>query len=201
VNTQLPSPTAPAPSLRRYRPRAVVVAVVVVVALAVLVGWVVRGDVWGRSGDAVATSTPAGDAAPLPATLAGLTRTAMVTGAPARQQVEQLHGTVLGAGLDSAWVAEYGGAQATVWVSRSGRQVDAQQLLDRMTARIEQAVAEDRSPFTAPVVADVEGVAVYQLDGMGQRHGYFLIGSDLYWVAMPPGLAARGMSELVAAAK
>jgi hypothetical protein len=148
-----------------------------------------------------ASADPAATAGPLPASLAGLPRTNLLTGTAARQEVEQLHGKVLGAGLDGAWVGKYGEDEATVWVSRSVQKVDAQQLLDRMTAKIAQSVAEGRSPFTSPVATDVAGVTVYELDGMGQRHGYFLIGSDLYWVAMPAVLEARGIGELVAAAR
>ena len=155
----------------------------------------------GRIGAPARTVAPAATVGPLPATLAGLLRSSALTGAAALQEVEQLHGKVLGAGLDGAWVAQYGDGQATLWVSRSVELSDAQQMLDRMTAKIEQAVAEGRSPFTAPVVADVRGVSVYRLDGMGQKHGYFLIGKDLYWVAMPPASADQGMDELVAAAR
>ena len=202
----------PNDAVRGRRPRTTL-ALVVVVLLAVVGGWALYADVWGRSPDTAASSQTIQGAAreatadaaasddPLPATLAGLDRTSALTGTAARQEVEQLHGKVLGAGLDGAWVVQYGGAQATVWVSRSVQEADARQLLDRMTAKIQQAVTEGRSPFTPPVATDVAGVTVYELDGMSQRHGYFLIGSDLYWVAMPPALAAQGIGELVAAAR
>ena len=141
-----------------------------VVALAVLGGWAFFAEVRGPSADAPAapvravagvgpaavasvpgtTVAPAATVGPLPATLAGLLRSSTLTGAAALQEVEELHGKALGAGLDGAWVAQYGDGQATLWVSRSVELTDAQQMLDRMTAKIEQAVAEGRSPFTAP---------------------------------------------------
>lgn len=212
MNAELATPPAP---VRRPGPSTVVVAVVVAL-LALVGGRAFYAEVWGGSPGAVVTATgartpPASSGAegtsaavadgPLPAVLAGLARTSLLTGVAARQAVEQLHGTALGAGLDGAWVAQYGGDKATVWVSRSTRQADAQQLLERMTAKIDQAVAAGRSPFTAPVATDVAGITVYELDGMGQKHGYFLTGNDLYWLAAPSTLAARSLGELVAAAR
>lgn len=112
----------------------------------------------------------------------------------ARAQVEQLHGKVLGAGLDQAWIGEYGDPpRATVWATRSVRREDAEALLARMAARL----SNNDSPFhvVGPIVrGDAHG---YELEGMGQKHYYFQIGSDLYWLAIDPGLGSSGFDELV----
>lgn len=130
----------------------------------------------------------------LPQSVAGLALTAEVSGTQARAQVEQLHGKVLGAGLDQAWIGEYGNPpRATVWATRSVRREDAEALLARMAGRL----GSGDSPFrvVGPVVkGDAHG---YELDGMGQKHYYFLVGSDLYWLAIDSGLGPSGLNELV----
>ena len=130
----------------------------------------------------------------LPPSVGGLPLAVEVSGGPARTQVEQLHGKVLGSGLDQAWIGEYGDPpRATVWVTRSIRREDAEALLGRMA----ETIGDGDSPFQAvgPIArGDAHG---YELDGMGQKHYYFLIGSDLYWLAIDPGLGPSGLDELV----
>ena len=130
----------------------------------------------------------------VPAALAHLTLREYLDGPPALAQVEQLHGKALGAGFDRAWLASYGDQQATVWISRSVRLADAQQLTERMKAKI----AQGNSPFKNPRTSLVSGVTVFALDGMGQQHYYFRIGRDLYWLAIAPSLAQAGLGELIA---
>lgn len=130
----------------------------------------------------------------LPPSVGGLALAAEVSGGQARAQVEQLHGKVLGAGLDQAWIGEYGDPpRATVWVTRSIRREDAEALLGRMA----ETIGDGDSPFQAvgPIArGDAHG---YELDGMGQKHYYFLVGSDLYWLAIDTGLGPMGLDELV----
>ena len=130
----------------------------------------------------------------LPPTLGGLALAAEVSGEPARAQVEQLHGKVLGAGLDQAWIGEYGGPpRATVWVTRSVRREDAEALLARMAGR----VGDGDSPFRVVGPIDRGDVHGYELDGMGQKHYYFLTGSDLYWLAIDAERGPSGLDDLV----
>lgn len=146
-------------------------------------------------------TAPAGVAAgesPVPSSLTDLAVTAMMSGAEAMAEVEQLHGKGLGTGFEAAWIAHYGAAnEATVWVSRSASAEDAGVLLRRMQDRIGQG----GSPFTNPSTLDTAGVAVNALDGMGQKHFYFQVDTDLYWLAIGADRAEAGLSELIAAAQ
>jgi hypothetical protein len=134
-----------------------------------------------------------GKAVPVPPLLGGLQLTALQSGEEGLLAVEQLHGKALGAGLGAAWVAHYGNAgEATVWVSRSVAQADARALFARMT----DTIGKGNSPFSGltPIVdTALEG---YELDGMGQKHFYFLAGTDLYWLAVNPELARSALADL-----
>jgi hypothetical protein len=68
--------------------------------------------------------------------------------------------------------------------------------MDRMTVRIEAG----NSPFTNMKEAVRAGIAVVELDGMGQKHYYFRVGPDLYWLAIEPARALVGLDELLAGA-
>lgn len=150
-----------------------------------------------------ASSAVAEEAEIVPSSLGGWPLAGLATGDEARAQVEQLHGKGLGAGLEGAWVAQYGAAsgsghsEATLWISRAARADDARELFERMTDRI----AEGTSPFEGlrPITeGDVEG---YALEGMGQVHYYFLVGSDLYWLAVDPATAEAVLAELLVSAR
>ncbi len=131
---------------------------------------------------------------PVPESLAGLALVDEVTGPQALTEVEHLHGKPLGAGLDSAWIARYGQqGEATLWISRSNREEDAVEMLDRMTVLI----ADGGTPFTGLEDIGEDAAPVYQLDGMGQRHYYFRSGTDLYWLAAPPAQAEAALQELL----
>lgn len=119
---------------------------------------------------------------------------AEVSGAEARAQIEQLHGKVFGAGLDQAWIGQYGDPpQATVWVTRSVSREDAEALLARMSDRL----GNGESPFRLIGPVTFKGAQGYELDGMGQKHYYFIVGSDLYWLAIDPEFAVSGFGDLV----
>lgn len=155
--------------------------------------------------DEVADGAPSGagtDTSPIPPSLGGWRLAALVAGDEARAAVEELHGKGLGAGVEAAWVATYGPAggggmaAATVWISRAARADDARALFERMTAKI----SEGGSPFEGLRPIGRDGVEGYALEGMGQRHYYFLVGSDLYWLAVDPAAAETVLSELLATA-
>lgn len=134
----------------------------------------------------------------LPPQLGPWTLSASVTGEAALLEVEQLHGKALGEGITDAWVGRYGvesGGQphAMVWVSRSPGEEPARELLQRMT----DLISEGGSPFTdlRPMAgSSVEG---YALDGMGQTHYYFQVGTDLYWLAVDPDQAEAVLDDLI----
>ena len=132
--------------------------------------------------------------AAVPPLLGGLELTALLSGKEGLAAVEQLHGQALGAGLDAAWVAQYGKAsEVTLWLSRSVEQEDAQALFERMTNKI----AEGNSPFTGLKPMADSRLGGYELDGMGQKHFYFVTGNELYWLAVNPGLARSVLADLM----
>lgn len=143
------------------------------------------------------------DADMVPGSLGGRPLASVATGDEARAQVEQLHGKSLGPGLEAAWVAQYGAASgsghsdATLWISRSATAGDARVLFELMTKRI----SEGTSPFEGLRPINMEGVEGYALDGMGQRHYYFLVDRDLYWLATAPGGAEVVLAEMLANAQ
>jgi len=153
-------------------------------------------------GAATATAPPQTAADVLPVTVAGLPLTARTQGAEAVSEVEELHGKTLGRGLDGAWIGVYGAdaegrPEATIWVSRSVRVEDAEDLLVRMRDRIGQG----RSPFTDRGTVQVGGVVAYDLDGMGQKHYYFRVDKDVYWLAIDAERAGQALEGLVSGAR
>jgi hypothetical protein len=141
-----------------------------------------------------AEASGAGEIDVLPADLAGLPLTAWIDGDRAKVQTEQLHGKGLGQGFDEAWIGHYGlEGEGTLWVSRSASVADAQTLMDRMTVSIEKGT----SPFTNLAIAEVDAVPVASLDGMGQKHYYFLVATDLYWLGIAPALSEAAFTELL----
>jgi hypothetical protein len=151
------------------------------------------------AGDSIQTQAGGLDAEQVvPASLAGLPVTRSVDGEEAKVQTEQLHGKALGQGFDAAWIAQYGGqGEGTLWVSRSGDETDAQTLMDRMSERIQLGT----SPFQNFQTSQIEGTSIVSLDGMGQKHYYFRVGRDLYWLAMVPSSGEAALGELVANAR
>jgi hypothetical protein len=148
------------------------------------------------TGPSVSSDAPPTDV--VPPTLVGWDLTAATTGSEAMLEVERLHGKDLGADIVDAWVGVYGAgaggpAHATLWVSRSPDEEAARGLYILMTDRIRTG----NSPFTGlRPIEDVE-VEGFALDGMGQRHYYFLMGSDLYWLAVDVEADSIALAELV----
>jgi hypothetical protein len=134
----------------------------------------------------------------VPVSLAGLPVTNSIDGEAAMVQTEQLHGKALGEGFDAAWIAQYGAeGQGTRWISRSAAEADAQTLMDRMSERINTV----ETPFQNFLTTEMAGTAVVSLDGMGQKHYYFRVGRDLYWLAVDPASAETALDELLANAR
>ncbi len=173
----------------------VVAAVLLALAAASLAGaWWLRGA--AASGGATAHVGAAGpgpaDAAPtsLPASLAGLPRTAAVTGEEAVRSVEALHGR--GLPVATAEIAEYAGGRATVWMSRSDRPGAARALVERMR----RGIAGGGSPFSAPrAVAGQRGV--WATEGLGQVHYFFARGGAVWWLSADRALAGAALAALL----
>jgi hypothetical protein len=137
----------------------------------------------------------AGAKGPIPGALAGVPLNNVMKGEEAMAHIEELHGQPLGRGTDQAWLAHFADGKATLWVTRSIRRADATSLIDRMTA----GIAKGGSPFTnSRPLPDVDG---YRLEGMGEEHFYFIVGNDVYWLAISPDLADQGFKDLLSYAR
>lgn len=128
-------------------------------------------------------------AEPLPEAIAGLPLTQALTGRPAVQEINHLHG--LSFAITSGAVGFYGGQQVVVWVSGSPLGFMAEQMQDEM----EQRIAEGRSPFTPLETRQAGGRAVLALEGLGQQHFYFRSGRQLVWLAADAELAEQALAE------
>lgn len=127
----------------------------------------------------------------LPARLAGLPVSEQLSGRPALAEIGRLHGQDFSL-VDGA-VVRYGDSAATVWVSSTQNSSLAAQQVQTMTGRI----GEGRSPFTPLGQEEVEGITVYTLTGMGQRHYYFQLKRQVVWLAISAELADQGLGELI----
>jgi hypothetical protein len=130
-------------------------------------------------------------AEPLPDTIAGLPLTRALTGRPAVQEINHLHG--LSFSITSGAVGFFGGQQVVVWVSGSPLGFLAGQMQNEM----EQRIAEGRSPFTPLDTRRESGRAVLALEGLGQQHYYFRSGRQLVWLAADAGLAEQALAEVL----
>lgn len=127
----------------------------------------------------------------LPARLAGLPLSEQLSDRPALAKIGRLHGQDFSL-VDGA-VARYGDSTATVWVSSTRTTSLAAQQVQAMTGRI----SEGRSPFTPLGRKEVEGITVYSLTGMGQRHYYFQLERRVVWLAVTAELADQALGELI----
>ena len=63
---------------------------------------------------------------------------------------------------------------------------------------MEGSIAVAQSPFRALGKRELEGVTVYELQGLGQRHFYFQAGRLLIWLASDDDVADQALSETLA---
>ena len=130
----------------------------------------------------------------VPDSVAGMRLTQKTVGPEAVVEVTRLHGKAFP--LISGAMATYGGEGAvTLWVSGAPASLIAGEMVRAMTEKI----AEGRSPFTPTGTHDMDGRAVYELVGMGQRHFYFQAGRLVVWLAAPAGeaLAEKALGEML----
>ncbi|MBA4379419.1 MAG: hypothetical protein C0393_01810 [Anaerolinea sp.] len=125
----------------------------------------------------------------VPGTIAGLPLSQVTTGQEAIASIHDLHGRQFSL-VDGA-VAVYGNRNITLWVSISGDEGHAAELLELMGTKI----AEGRSPFSDNGIRQIKGRAVYDLTGLGQRHFYFQSGRLVIWLAADETIAAQALEE------
>jgi hypothetical protein len=121
----------------------------------------------------------------LPERIAGLSRVEARYGSEAVEVVTQLHDKNFP--LSSGAYGMYGdhNGMAMLWVTGT----PAQPMASRMVAEMEQAIAENESPFTPVGTREVNGRTIYELTGMGQRHFYFRSASLVIWLAADDPIA------------
>ena len=161
--------------------RALIVGLAVVVALAVLAGtgvglWLeLAGDDDGSSGSATLEAT-----AEVPQVVAGHRLQGSAVGVEAGAAMDELHGLPIE--VEDGWIGEYedGGS---IWVARMESEEKADELVDRMTAAI-----EDGTPFFTNLQRQEFGnLVIYTVEGGGQLHYYYQLGTQAVWVTTPAG--------------
>ncbi len=116
-----------------------------------------------------------------------------VQGPEAMAQVARLHGKQIK--LADAFVGHYesnDGKAAVVYISVSPTKREAAALYGQMTAKIAKGnrVFSGLSKARAP-----DGREVYQVQGMGQQHFYYLKDREVVWVAADPAVATAVLDE------
>ncbi len=131
-------------------------------------------------------------AAAVPDSLAGLRLTQKTVGPEAVAEITRLHNKAFP--LTSGAMAMYGDGSVMLWVSGAPATSMAAEMVRAMTDKI----AEGRSPFTPLGARQVNGRAVYELVGLGQRHYYFQAGALVVWLAASEEVAEKALGETLA---
>lgn len=130
--------------------------------------------------------------APIPAQVSGLSIVSEATGNAALQEFSELHGKSFP--ILSGAKASYGsGSQITIWVAGTDSATTAHQLLEAMRTKI----AQGNSPFQSTGTRQTGKQTIYTLDGMGQKHFYFLSGKYLIWLASTPEKADQALQQVL----
>ncbi len=175
-----PSPQWPARSspLRTFS-IAAIIAGVLLLFVGILFAWWVT--ITGYPGEA-----------PTPPELAGLPRTAVITGPTAVTAIHQLHNSQFP--LRSGAVAQYGRQnEITLWVAGAPLTFMAQRMVDVM----EEQIQKGETPFQPLATRAIGGRTIFEVDGLGQRHFYFRSGLLVIWIAVNDDLAEDALSKLL----
>jgi len=128
----------------------------------------------------------------VPDSVAGVPLARNTVGVEAVAEVTRLHGKEFP--LISGAMAIYGQGAVTLWVSGVPADLMAAEMVRSMTDKI----AEGRSPFTPLDGRQINGRAIYELAGMGQRHFYFQSGSLVIWLTADEAIAEKALEEVAA---
>lgn len=106
-----------------------------------------------------------------------------VEGEAALAQVDRLHGT--GIPLADAFVATYArdGNRLQAWAGLAQDEAAAAELMRQMVEGIEKG----RSPFSNLRPATVSGQPIYQVDGPGGEHFFYVSGHAVIWLIVEAG--------------
>ena len=134
-----------------------------------------------------------------PESLGEMKLTSQIVGPEAIESTRQLHGNSAKVQMTDAAILVYrgGGAESTIWVSRTENDKDATILMDAMNDAIDPG-----DGFSTPVIVSIpraESVVVYYTYGYSSDHYYYLIKDSVYWIAVN-GLKDDALVEFVAEA-
>ncbi len=132
-----------------------------------------------------------------PESLGEMKLTSQIEGPDAIESTRQLHGNSAKVQMTDAAILVYkgGGAESTIWVSRTENNEGASILMDAMNDAIDPG-----DGFSNPVIVSIpraEAVVVYYTNGYGSDHYYYLIKDSVYWIAVN-GLTDDAGLEFVA---
>ena len=125
----------------------------------------------------------------LPDELVGLQITESRRGAEAITEFADLHGKRFQ--ISSGVIGMYGDRKIALWVAAT----DSASLAAELTSAMQVKIAEGNSPFT-PVDEISNGRrTIYVLEGMGQRHYYFLSKNLVIWMAADQAVADDALQQ------
>jgi hypothetical protein len=137
------------------------------------------------------TSTSTSAPTAFPESIIGIPLTDHLIGDEAIASIAELHGKTIP--LADGVVAVYGDQTLTLWVSAAENESAAADLTQLMVTRI----AEGRSPFTDKGILSFEGVDVYYLEGLGQKHFYWQSKNLVLWIAVDEEYAGDALTEVI----
>lgn len=115
----------------------------------------------------------------VPEEMASLPRTQFISGPEAISQISKLHGKEIS--LEEGHIARYQaeGKEITLWISVSPTKEEGEALFKVMDQKMPSSKA-----FTNREVNRVGSRDVIKVQGMGQKHFYWVSGKYNYWVAV-----------------
>jgi hypothetical protein len=116
-----------------------------------------------------------------PETIEGLKRVQLITGVQALKEINKLHGKEIG--IIEGGIGIYqtnNGPKTMVWISRSKKANCARHQTEVMIKRM---LLSSHSPFHHPAQRELQGITIYQFQGMGQIHYIFFRNDLVFWIS------------------
>lgn len=115
----------------------------------------------------------------VPVQIASLSRTELISGTEAIQQIVKMHGKNIS--LEEGHIAKYqsGGTKLTLWISISPTSKEGETLFRLMNERMPVSKV-----FSNRQELEIGGKKVFKVVGMGQEHYYWVSGKYNYWIAL-----------------
>lgn len=134
---------------------------------------------------------PSAEGTPLPAALDGLPLVQIVGGARAARAVARLHDREVAP--DASWIGRYGADDeyAVVYASRYRDAAEA----DRQLRRMGERIGAGSGPFGHHRTLTVAGRTVHGVLSPGTVNYFFVRGTDLLWMALPPARARAALAD------